>query len=205
MCLLGRGHTKETSNRNATANSENCYRPELNTCYWLEQRLLRTRQRSFLNMRCGCQFSLFALALTVCTQLWTDFFFSFFIFRYGLTVTGLAKVYCNCPVLRYHRISAVSALLHCPLSGSHFSVPCSNDKLHLFLTAVNLDSTVLSDMTPCSPMKFADVSENLIILSLGWNSKPSKQQSHCLILAGYPLFFLWGGTYAPVRSLLQAP
>jgi hypothetical protein len=30
---LGRGHTKETGNRNATAISENCYQPELNTYY----------------------------------------------------------------------------------------------------------------------------------------------------------------------------
>jgi hypothetical protein len=30
---LGRGHTKETTNRNTTAISENCYQPELNTCY----------------------------------------------------------------------------------------------------------------------------------------------------------------------------
>jgi hypothetical protein len=28
--LLGRGRTKETGNRNATAISENCYQPELN-------------------------------------------------------------------------------------------------------------------------------------------------------------------------------
>jgi hypothetical protein len=39
--LLGRGHTKETGNRNATATSENCYQPELNKCYWVEQRKLR--------------------------------------------------------------------------------------------------------------------------------------------------------------------
>jgi hypothetical protein len=32
--------------------------------------------------------------VTVCTQLWTAFF-SFFIFRSGLTATGLARVYCN--------------------------------------------------------------------------------------------------------------
>jgi hypothetical protein len=31
--LYGRGHTKEIGNRNATAISENCYQPELNTCY----------------------------------------------------------------------------------------------------------------------------------------------------------------------------
>jgi hypothetical protein len=31
LCLLGRGHIKETGNRNATAISENCYQPELNT------------------------------------------------------------------------------------------------------------------------------------------------------------------------------
>jgi hypothetical protein len=29
--ILGRGHTKETGNRNATTISENCYQPELNT------------------------------------------------------------------------------------------------------------------------------------------------------------------------------
>jgi hypothetical protein len=33
-----RGYTKETGNRNATAISENCYQPEFNTCYWMEQR-----------------------------------------------------------------------------------------------------------------------------------------------------------------------
>jgi hypothetical protein len=37
---IGRGHTKETGNRNATAISENCYQPELSTCYWMEQRNL---------------------------------------------------------------------------------------------------------------------------------------------------------------------
>jgi hypothetical protein len=31
--LLGRGQPKETGNVNATAISENCYQPELNTCY----------------------------------------------------------------------------------------------------------------------------------------------------------------------------
>jgi hypothetical protein len=31
--VYGRGDTKETSNRNANAISENCYQPELNTCY----------------------------------------------------------------------------------------------------------------------------------------------------------------------------
>jgi vacuolar protein sorting-associated protein 13A/C len=30
--LFGQGHTKETSNRNTTASSENCYQPELNAC-----------------------------------------------------------------------------------------------------------------------------------------------------------------------------
>jgi hypothetical protein len=30
-CVLGRGHSKETDNSNATALSENCYQPELNT------------------------------------------------------------------------------------------------------------------------------------------------------------------------------
>jgi hypothetical protein len=30
--ILGRGHTKETGNRNTTVISENCYQPELNTC-----------------------------------------------------------------------------------------------------------------------------------------------------------------------------
>jgi hypothetical protein len=30
---LGRGHIKETGNRNATVISENCCQPELNTCY----------------------------------------------------------------------------------------------------------------------------------------------------------------------------
>jgi cytochrome b involved in lipid metabolism len=44
----GRAHIKETGNRNATAIFENCYQPELNTCYWMEQRKLRKRQR---NMR----------------------------------------------------------------------------------------------------------------------------------------------------------
>jgi hypothetical protein len=44
--LLWRGHTKETGNRNATAISENCYQPELNACYWMEQRKLRERQRN---------------------------------------------------------------------------------------------------------------------------------------------------------------
>jgi hypothetical protein len=29
--FVGRGHAKETGNRNATATSENCYQPELNT------------------------------------------------------------------------------------------------------------------------------------------------------------------------------
>jgi hypothetical protein len=38
---LGRGHTKETGNRNATAISEDCYQLELNTCCWMEQRKLR--------------------------------------------------------------------------------------------------------------------------------------------------------------------
>jgi hypothetical protein len=44
---LGRRRTKETGNRNATAISDNCYQPELNTCYWMEQRKLRKRQRKF--------------------------------------------------------------------------------------------------------------------------------------------------------------
>jgi hypothetical protein len=43
--LLGRTHTKETGNRNATAISEICYQPELNTCYWMEQHKLRKLQR----------------------------------------------------------------------------------------------------------------------------------------------------------------
>jgi hypothetical protein len=30
---LRRGYTKETGNRKATAISDNCYQPELNTCY----------------------------------------------------------------------------------------------------------------------------------------------------------------------------
>jgi hypothetical protein len=30
--------------------SENCSQPELNTCYWMEQPKLRTRQRSFLGV-----------------------------------------------------------------------------------------------------------------------------------------------------------
>jgi hypothetical protein len=51
----GRWHTKETGNRNATAISENCYQPELHTCYWMEKRILRKRQCSFLNMRCSIQ------------------------------------------------------------------------------------------------------------------------------------------------------
>jgi hypothetical protein len=42
---LGRGHTKETGNRNATAISENCYQPELKICYWMELRKLRKRLR----------------------------------------------------------------------------------------------------------------------------------------------------------------
>jgi hypothetical protein len=37
--LLSRGHTKETGNRNATATFEIYYQPEMNTCYWLEQRI----------------------------------------------------------------------------------------------------------------------------------------------------------------------
>jgi hypothetical protein len=42
LCFdLGRGHTKENGNRSATAISENCYQPELNTWYWMEQRKLR--------------------------------------------------------------------------------------------------------------------------------------------------------------------
>jgi hypothetical protein len=44
--FFGRGHTRETGNRNATAISENCYQPELNTCYWMEQRKLWKRQRN---------------------------------------------------------------------------------------------------------------------------------------------------------------
>jgi hypothetical protein len=44
--VLRRGHTEETGNRKATAISENCYQPDLNTCYWMEQRRLRKRQRS---------------------------------------------------------------------------------------------------------------------------------------------------------------
>jgi hypothetical protein len=51
--VIGRGHTRETGNRNATALSENCYQPELNTCYWMKQRKLRKRQRSCLNLRCS--------------------------------------------------------------------------------------------------------------------------------------------------------
>jgi hypothetical protein len=51
--VLDRGHTKETGNRNATAISENSYQPELNTCYWMEQR--KRRQRSFLSFRCSIQ------------------------------------------------------------------------------------------------------------------------------------------------------
>jgi hypothetical protein len=43
---LGRGHTNETGNRNATAVSKNCFQPELNTCYWMVQRKLRKRQRN---------------------------------------------------------------------------------------------------------------------------------------------------------------
>jgi hypothetical protein len=43
---LGRGHTKKTGNHNATANADNCDQPDLNTCYWLEQRKLRKRQRN---------------------------------------------------------------------------------------------------------------------------------------------------------------
>jgi hypothetical protein len=48
--FLGRGHTKETGNRNATAVSENCYQSELNTCYWMEQRKLRKLRYSFLGV-----------------------------------------------------------------------------------------------------------------------------------------------------------
>jgi hypothetical protein len=43
ISTYGGGHTKETGNRSATAISENCYQPELNTCYWMEQRKLRKR------------------------------------------------------------------------------------------------------------------------------------------------------------------
>jgi hypothetical protein len=46
LCHLGRGQTKETGNRNATAISDNCYQPELNTCYWMEQSNLRKRLRN---------------------------------------------------------------------------------------------------------------------------------------------------------------
>jgi hypothetical protein len=46
--FLGRGNTKETGNRNATAISENCYQSELNACYWTEQRKLRKRQWNFV-------------------------------------------------------------------------------------------------------------------------------------------------------------
>jgi hypothetical protein len=77
--ILGRGHTKKTGNRNATAISENCYQPELNTCYWMEQRKLRKLHWKVSNMcstqadnnsqklwlRCCCQFPWCALGLTV--------------------------------------------------------------------------------------------------------------------------------------------
>jgi hypothetical protein len=35
-----------TPRKLATATSENCYQPELNTCYWMEQRKLRKQQRN---------------------------------------------------------------------------------------------------------------------------------------------------------------
>jgi hypothetical protein len=41
LIIKGRGHTKETGNRNANAISENSYQPLLNTCNWMEQRKLR--------------------------------------------------------------------------------------------------------------------------------------------------------------------
>jgi hypothetical protein len=36
----------ETGNCNATAISEKCYQPEMNTCYLMEQHKLRNRQRN---------------------------------------------------------------------------------------------------------------------------------------------------------------
>jgi hypothetical protein len=53
--LLGRGHTKETGNRNATAISENCYQPEFDTCFWMEESNLRKLLCRFLNLSLyGC-------------------------------------------------------------------------------------------------------------------------------------------------------
>jgi hypothetical protein len=64
--VLGRERTKETVNSNATA------KPGLNTCYWMEQRKLRTLRCRLVSDicagailgNCGCQFSWCALALT---------------------------------------------------------------------------------------------------------------------------------------------
>jgi hypothetical protein len=44
----------------ATAFSENCYQPELNTCYMLQ----------ILRLRCGCQFLWCALSLTSSVSQW---------------------------------------------------------------------------------------------------------------------------------------
>jgi hypothetical protein len=66
---LGRVHTKETGNREATAISENCYQIDLNTWNWIEQRKLRKRQRNSrktekLNFPATEQASLFTVALS---------------------------------------------------------------------------------------------------------------------------------------------
>jgi hypothetical protein len=66
--FFGRGHTKGTGNRNANANSENCYQTEFNTWNWLEKRKLRKRQRDSRktekpNSRATEQASLLTVAL----------------------------------------------------------------------------------------------------------------------------------------------
>jgi hypothetical protein len=79
---LGRGHTKETGNRNATAISENCYRPKLNTLLngaaQIEETATQCPQFAQLPSvtcvqlrlirilgNCGCQFPCCALALRI--------------------------------------------------------------------------------------------------------------------------------------------
>jgi hypothetical protein len=77
--LSGRGHIKETDNRNAAAISENCYQPQLNTWNWMEQRKLRKRQQSkpvFSQLRCRvvskCQLIYNALWWFICFLRWHE-------------------------------------------------------------------------------------------------------------------------------------
>jgi hypothetical protein len=53
---LGRGHTKETGNRNTTVISENCYQPELNTLLNGAAQIEETMLTLPLSLVCPCPY-----------------------------------------------------------------------------------------------------------------------------------------------------